>query len=467
LLVTALHLPPFIATFIYALGIVGLYWLDRDPDTQVSKVLWLPVTWLLINGSRPVSMWLGMSPSGGTADVYLEGSPIDRVVYLALLFAGIIVLLERAEQVRPLLRANGAILLFFSYAALSIVWSDYPFVTFKHWIKGLGDLVMILVILTDVDPMGALKRLITRVGFLLLPLSVLLCKYYPALARTLSRSWTMEYTGVTTQKNSLGEICLIFGLGVLWRFRAAYLDRGDAWRARHLAALGTVFAMAVWLLWISDSMTSICGLAMASIVMLLAMLPWCRRRPSMVHFLVIVMLSVSIFALFFDTSGNLVQELGRQPTLTGRTEVWSEVLSIPVNRIVGAGYESFWLGNRLEQMQAIAGFGVNEAHNGYLEMYLNLGWIGVAVLAVVLGAGYRHVIREYRREPDYGSLRVAYFLSALIINLTEAGFRMMAITWFALLLVTVAVPKEFASDESTGNNLAQGQLEVEEVLVED
>lgn len=462
-----MHLPPFLATIIYISGIIVLFCLDRDPDTQTSRALWIPVTWLLIIGSRPVSMWLGMSPTGGTADVYLEGSPIDRVVFLALLLAGLIVLLQRAGQVSPLLHTNGPILLFFSYAAFSIVWSDYPFVTFKHWIKGIGDLVMILIILTEQDPVGVLKRLITRVGFLLVPLSVLLCKYYPALGRTLSRSWTMDYTGVTTQKNQLGEICLILGLGVLWRFRAAYRDREDARRVRHLVALGTVFAMAAWLLWMSNSMTSTCCLAMTGIVMLLVMRPWFRRRPAMVHPLVLVMVSVSIFALFFDSSGTLVQQLGRQPTLTGRTEIWSDVLSIPVNRLVGAGYESFWLGRRLEQMQAMAGFGVNEAHNGYLEMYLNLGWIGIAVLAVLLATGYRYVIREYRREPDYGSLRLAYFLSAVIASFTEAGFRMMTLTWFALLLVTTAVPKESAPDESTGDDFAHRQPEVDEVLVQD
>jgi O-antigen ligase len=435
-----LHIPPFIATFFYALGIFGLFWLDRDPHTQTSNALWLPVTWLLINGSRPVSMWLGMSPSG-QADIYLEGSPIDRVVYLALFFAGIIILLGRAEQVSALLHKNGPILLFFSYAALSIAWSDYPFVTFKHWVKGIGDLVMILIVMTEPDPVGALKRLITRVGFLLLPLSVLLCKYYPALSRRLSRSWMMEYTGVTTQKNSLGGICLIFGVGLLWRLCAVYRHRGDEWRARRILSLGTVIAMAIWLLWTSNSMTSICCLAMAGTVMLLATLPWIRQRPWMLHAVMLVMLSVSIFAVFFDSSGELLEDLGRTQTLTGRTEVWSDVLSVPINPLVGVGYESFWLGPRLEQMRELAGFDINEAHNGYIEIYVNLGWIGLTVLAVLLATCYRNATRAYPSDPDYGGLTLAYFLAAVVTALTEAGFRMMSPGWFFLLLVT-AVPRE-------------------------
>ena len=161
----------------------------------------------------------------------------------------------------------------------------------------------------------------------------------------------------------------------------------------------------------------------------------------MVHTVVLVMLSVSIFAVFFDSSGELVEELGRTPTLTGRTDIWREVLSFPVNPVVGVGYESFWLGPRLEQMRELAGFDINEAHNGYIEIYVNLGWIGLTVLAVLLATCYRNATRAYPSDPDYGGLTLAYFLAAVVTALTEAGFRMMSPGWFFLLLVT-AVPRE-------------------------
>jgi len=129
------------------------------------------------------------------------------------------------------------------------------------------------------------------------------------------------------------------------------------------------------------------------------------------------------------------------------------VLSVPVNPLFGAGYESFWLGHRLEQMQEIAGFGVNEAHNGYIEIYLNLGWIGVAVLAILLATGYRHLMHEYRREPDYGSLRLAYFLAVVVASLTEAGFRMMSLGWIFLLLVTAVTQEPLTNWVESGSGV--------------
>ena len=50
----------------------------------------------------------------------------------------------------------------------------------------MGDLAMVLVVLTDPDPKLAFKRLLTRAGFLLVPLSVLLIKYYPELGKDIT-----------------------------------------------------------------------------------------------------------------------------------------------------------------------------------------------------------------------------------------------------------------------------------------
>ena len=78
-------------------------------------------------------------------------------------------------------RQNTPILLFFAYCAVSTLWSDYTDVSFKRWIKAVGDLVMALIVLTDANPFAALKRLMAQVGFVLIPASILLIKYYPGL----------------------------------------------------------------------------------------------------------------------------------------------------------------------------------------------------------------------------------------------------------------------------------------------
>ena len=55
---------------------------------------------------------------------------------------------------------------------------------------------------------------------------------------------------------------------------------------------------------------------------MLANRPMMTRRPAVVHILVAAMVGFSLFALFFDSSGDIIKGLGRNPTLTGRTAIW-------------------------------------------------------------------------------------------------------------------------------------------------
>ena len=432
-------MPPFIALVLFTIGIVGVFYLDRDKKIQVSKALWIPTAWLFFCLSRSLSEWLGVASSANVARTYVEGSPLDGAVFQVLEVLALIVVFSRREKLGPILRNNWAIGLFFLYAGFSIFWSDYSFVTLKHWIKGIGDLMMVLIVLTERNVSVAIGRLFTRLGFVLLPLSVLFIKYYPQLGRRLTLSWTMEPVGVATQKNGLGELCDVLGLVLLWRFRSTYNDRENPHRKRHLAALGAVMAMVVWLLWMCNSMTSICALSMATTVMLLSTRPIFRRSPARVHLLIVALLAVTIYGLFFQSSGGLIASLGRNPTLTGRTDIWEVVVNINNNRLIGAGYESFWLGSRLQRMwDAFPGLRLNESHNGYIEILITLGWIGEILLGIMIVMGYRNVIASLRRDPDFGSLRTALFLSAIITGLTEAAFRMMGPPWIIFLLASAA-----------------------------
>jgi O-antigen ligase len=442
-------------------GIVCLFALERDKKARTSKALWIPVVWLFINCSRPISLWLQVFGLRGfaverSAQVYVEGSPVDAAVFSLLLIAGLIVLAHRSRQVSPLLPRMVPILIFFLYCALSILWAEYPLVAFKHWNKGIGDLVMVLIVLTDPEPAAAFKRMLSRVGFVLLPLSILFIRYYPSIGRTFSPRGFTLYSGVTMQKNGLGVMCLIFGLGYLWRLLAVYRDRGLMRRKQLLIANGVILAMALWLLRMSNSMTSISCFVMASALLVLAKRPMMTRRPAVVHILVAAMVGFSLFALFFDKSGDLVKDLGRNPTLTGRTAIWNAVLPLVGNPLIGTGYESFWVGKRLEEFWSVndgAFNGITEAHNGYLELYLNLGWIGVALLGGLIVMSYPKVIAMLRADPQAGSLGLALFVAEIVYNFTEAGFRMMFPLWFFFLLAVFGIPAVPApQDPSTIEN---------------
>jgi O-antigen ligase len=249
------------------------------------------------------------------------------------------------------------------------------------------------------------------------------------------------YSGVTVFKNMLGMTCLICGLGSVCCFSAAYWEQKDTDRVRHLVPHATTIAMAIWLFFTADSMTSLSCFVMAGSLIVLTSITRFARKPVILHLLVAAVVGLSLYALFLPGSG-LVESLGRDSTLTGRTAIWSAVLSVARHPLFGTGFESFWAGDRLQKVwDAINENGIQEAHNGYLEVYLNLGWIGVSLLAVLIVTGYRNIISLFRRDPEAARIRLAFFVVGVIFSFTEAGFRMMSLVWIAFLLATMAVPQ--------------------------
>jgi exopolysaccharide production protein ExoQ len=114
------------------------------------------------------------------------------------------------------------------------------------------------------------------------------------------------------------------------------------------------------------------------------------------------------------------------------------VLGLKTNPWIGTGFESFWLGPRLEFMRnALPNFPINEAHNGYLEVYLNLGWAGLCFVVVLLITGYTRIISGIRLDPEKGCLFMGFLLCSLFYCFSEAGFRIMTVSWFFLLLVII------------------------------
>ena len=437
-------------TIVYLLLIVALFALDRDRTERTSPALWLSIVWLSICASRPVSMWFGGDAFSSSTDQYLEGSPFDRACFLVLLVLAVAALVPRGRKVASILRANWFIVIFLVYGGISIVWSDFPDVAIKRWIKAVGSLAIVLIVLTEAHPLIAVRRLLTRVGFLLVPISVVLIKYYPDLGRGYNRfTWTPYYRGVSTGKNELGFVCMICGIGAVWRLLQMLGVTRAGRKTGPLVAQIVLLAMVFWLFAIADSMTSLSCFIMATTLMVATSYRQFVRKSWAIHALVVVMLGVTLSALFLGAGSGLVETMGRDQTLTGRTEVWNSVLALVENPLIGTGFESFWLGSRLDKLWVIHWWHPNEAHSGYIEVYSTLGWIGLVLFAAILTTGYRKVTAALRCAPEEGRLRVALVYTALAYNCTESAVGAMHPVWILLTMAAMTVPRGWMNHETT------------------
>ena len=407
--------------------------------------------------SRPVSYWFSAGTYTGEIETYLDGSPVERAVLGSLIFAGLFVLLRRRANWSAIFGESAAVWIFYAFALLSVAWSPYPPVTLKRIIRELGTIVMILVVLTETNQLDAVKRVFVRCALVLVPLSMLFIKYYPAIGRNYHR-WThqVQYNGVTTNKNSLGVIAMLGGLFLLWHIAE---QKKGVTRWQQFVSVwpeACVIGLCVWILYIANSATALACFLLGVVLFLTGRTVFNGASvKATVGVTALVGLGALMGLLMSDLRGFVAGNLGRDSTLTTRTEIWEAALSLPTNPIVGAGFASVWLTPEGWALRERIG-GLAHAHNGYLEAYLNGGAIGVTLLVAVLFTATLQAGRHLAARTRAGAFYVACVVAGLVYNISEVTFSNGNAVGLLLWLIAMSGPHALLVRGSVGQ-LEQSQ----------
>jgi exopolysaccharide production protein ExoQ len=430
------HLPPSVALLLTVAFVIFLFRRDIRERRNVTGAVWIPLTWVVLIGSRSAVQWLNalgfMNVGSGE-----EGNPLDALIYFALILAGIGVLNRRQVSVSEILRNNAWLVAFLAYCFIAIVWSDYPFVSFKRWIKILGHPIMVLILFTELDPKEALVWLMKRSAYILVPFSILAIKYYPEIGRTYDE-WTgvPMNCGIAQGKNQLGAICMLLGFFFFWFLLQTWRAPKSKGRRRELYLIGSFLFMIGWLFLKAHSATSSLSLLIGIAVILLLGRRWVNKK-LIGTYVILAVAALGVAELAFGIFERVVDLTGHEATLIGRGELWRELLELHTNPIFGVGFESFWLGDRLVLLHEGRPWQPNEAHNGYLEIYLDLGFVGVLMLVGLIIATFRKVRLELSRNFEWGRFRLGFLVAEVFYNWTEASFRGLSLLFFAFYIISL------------------------------
>ena len=440
-------LPPPIALLGTLVFVGFLFRRDVRQRPNVTGALWLPFVWMVIIASRSPTQWLQslhFPISGNPED---EGNPLDALIYFTLILAGLWVLNQRQIDFGEVIRNNGWLFLFLFYCFIAISWSDFPLSSFKRWIKVLGHPIMVLVLFTEPDFNEAVARLIKRSAYVLVPFSILTIKYYPEIGRTFLEWGTAVNRGVTLGKNGLGGFLMVLGLFFLWHFLRIRRAPRDIMRRNELRLI-LLFAVMMGYLWRKAHAASsfICFVLGAALMLLLGQ-RWVNKKLIGTYVIVAVIAFITADAAF-GILDVIVDVSGHEATLNGRRQLWAELLALDTNPLFGVGFESFWLGPWVDQLAAHRAFRPNEAHNGYLETYLNLGLIGLLLLLALLVATFLKVRASLLTNLQWGRLRFGVLVAVIFNNWTEAKFRGLSLVWFVFYIIAIDYPRvEYESSD--------------------
>jgi exopolysaccharide production protein ExoQ len=417
---------------------IFVIWLIRRDTASrdgISAATWIPTLWAGILLSRPVSLWLGF---GGSADS-LEGSPMDRLFYFGAILASIAVLSRRNVNWPLFLQQNWPVLLLYGFYLVSVTWSESPIPSFKRWFKDFGNVFVALVVLTDRNPFQATKAVFVRCAYVLFPLSIIFIRWFPELGRYYSRSGGLHVVGVTTQKNSLGILVVVCGLILLWdwleRSRDPRYKKDKLARALPVSLL----AIGVYLLYLCDSQTSIICICVGAMILLSSRVPLLRNRVGALG--VYSLIGVAAYLMLdsaFGIKNALLGTMGRDASLTGRTDVWRELLALKTDPIIGTGFLSFWSDQHYQSQ--LPNWVAFSAHNGYLETYIDGGYVALFFLVLMLAALAVRINRKLTQGHMYVLFQFAVLWVTLIGNYSESHFARMSPLWFLFLLTSLTVP---------------------------
>jgi exopolysaccharide production protein ExoQ len=325
-------------------------------------------------------------------------------------------------------------LLLIAYALLSVTWSVAPLVSARRAVQLVGVLLVALALVRQAKSSNPFDTFVWPGAFYLL-LGVI------ALGMPgLSIDPDGNYKGFTFTKNTWGQFALLMSLVFL--FQALGKAKGGyAW---------WLFALASLSLLATRSATSI--LIYGGCVFVILYWEAMRHHASKllpVTISVLMVGSVTLFA-FFLVEGNLpiasalevaLGSVGKTTTLTGRTELWQWMgYEIERHPWLGTGFGGFWLGLEGPSRNIFLAFSwrPGQAHNGYIDVINELGYLGFFLLLLVLSVHVWNIaVISTRGKGRLAAFHFAVLVASLLMNSSETNFLRTTHLWWIVLSMSI------------------------------
>jgi exopolysaccharide production protein ExoQ len=341
-----------------------------------------------------------------------KGLPLMEAIWVAAYSVVVLLLFQEGKRVLALLVDGWAFLPLLAVVLLSIVWSDDRSLTVR---RSLG-----LVATTVAGLYLAIRYSFTEQLRLLLPVLKIsiVCSFIFGVLQlgTAVDKLPGSWYGIFTQRNTLG---MIMALNILVFFLWSQIEPQERWSAYIWSVLSFV------LLLLSRSMTgflSMCAVTVSSVFLWQLRVNSHRRR----RVILVAALAASLGLYYGATHlGALLETFNRDVSLSGRTTIWGASLLMGMDRPwIGHGFNAFWLGDEgpSAEVRRIAGWAVPGAHNGFLEIWLDLGFVGLA--AFFLGF-VRHgwkAMRYFLLEAHWErAWPILYLVFLFFVNLAQSA----------------------------------------------
>lgn len=340
---------------------------------------------------------------------------ISQLIWLFLYVTTAFLLLLNWRSVRSM-KVDKWLLLLVGFAIFSVFWSGEKFITLRRSIALIGTTLFSLFLAVKYTP-EELLRLLARVYLIVTVLSYVFVFVFPDYG-IMSVPHKGAWQGVFVHKNFLGRFMVV---GCLVYYILSHTQKKD----KFLMWLGLLLCLGLVLFSQSRG-------AWVMLLSLMIFLPACNilrfRSTFLIFFIfisVIVVASVSmVFIDYFSIAENALVAMGKDTTLTGRTILWASAIDMIQQRPwLGYGFSAFWLGwdGPSAKIWRLNPWGPPHSHNGILDLWLDLGLVGVGLFLLGFTIAYARSVYFMRiTTSKVGVFPIMIITFMFLANLLES-----------------------------------------------
>ncbi|MGG1678253.1 O-antigen ligase family protein [Neobacillus sp. NRS-1170] len=338
---------------------------------------------------------------------------------LLYLLVRILVFSKKKERYLALNKKNLLIYIFIIYTCFSIFWSKDIEKSIQEIYFFFTASSLALYIVSRFRYKDFIK-IIEKVFLFILFFNIFIITFFPSYGIHSDFFHKGSWKGLYVHKNGYGTMML---LSSIFFFIKVTLQQTSYKRQKSLIYL-ILSLISIICLYFSKSTTSLVILViLISYIVILSY--WKKLKLQL--FVSILCFGIALVLLIvlqtIHNSENILVGLGKDSTLTGRTEFWPIIFSYLRNDwIFGYGYGAFWSEKTgiISSISRVIGIDIYSSHNGFVDLYANLGVVGLYIFVFILLKGLILSIYKFRKEKNNKFAFISFFLLVTIfLNITE------------------------------------------------
>ena len=391
----------------------------------------------------------------------VEGSRlVQTTLGLVFLLALVLIACGHLRELGATLWANRWFTALILLCLASTAWSAAPGVSFRRSIALVGQVLTAYAFTRGLRTMDVVRMVL--IFYTIITVAAFITR--PFAPELVTMQWEQDgnylFRGFFDHKNSYGRAlsqAIVLGAACLL---AGSLRAFGAW-----VAVGTC-AIALVASWSKSGMVALTVVLPTYLVLLVCTRPpplggarSTRFEPPLRRLPAKPVLLGAASLLGLIAGLGLLLAIQVDTTLTGRTYIWEEAIRTGLRRpLLGHGFGAFWLGDlgASSSLHEALGWTVLSAHNAFIDIWLDLGGLGIVLLAGWLVMLAWRFLARLRREPltPANAALPFVFVHFLVMAMTGGAYlAYLNVTWFIFLMFFFtdrpAEPSVIAADPPT------------------